>query len=88
MVHSEIMKPKKNKYPVGPELTALAESAPRRIRSKDFLPAVDKLREKGYSWRACAEWLDKNAGIVVSHTSLMRISEDRDGLERLEDEEG
>jgi len=55
----------------------MAEAAPRITRPRDFLPAVDKLREKGYSWRACAEWLDKNAGIEIDHANLYRLSRDR-----------
>lgn len=72
--------PKKDgqkKYAIGPELLALADAAPRKIRAKDFLPAVDMLRLKGYSWRGCAEWLEENAGIEVEHTTLMRISQHR-----------
>ncbi len=74
----------KKKHARGPELLALAEAAPRVVRAKDFLPAVDMLRLKGYSWRACAEWLEENAGIKVDHSSLLRISENR---ERFDDDD-
>lgn len=83
MVRFGAMKPTKAKkmHARGPELLALAEAAPRVVRAKDFLPAVDMLRLKGYSWRACAEWLEKNGGIKVDHSSLMRLSAHRDVLE-------
>jgi hypothetical protein len=42
------------------------------------LPAVDKLREKGFTWRACAKWLENHAGIEINYTTLMRVSQNRD----------
>ena len=79
---SRAMKSKKKaKYVHGAELIALAEAAPRITRPRDFLPAVDKLREKGYSWRACADWLAKNAGIEIDHANLFRLSRDRKVLD-------
>jgi hypothetical protein len=69
------------KFLRGAELLALAEAEERKSRPRDFLPAVDKLRERGFSWRACAEWLDKNAGIAIDHTTLMRLSDNRDAID-------
>ena len=68
----------KQKYLRGAELVALAEAEARQCRPRDFLPAVDKLREKGFTWRECAKWLDEHAGIKIHHTTLMRVSQDRD----------
>lgn len=68
---------KKRQFLSGPELLAKAEAEPRIVRPRDFLPAVDRLREKGFSWRRCSEWLKKHSGIEIHHTHLMRLSEDR-----------
>jgi hypothetical protein len=77
------VKPKKQSKPITPaDLLALAEAAPKINRPRDFLPAVDKLRVKGYSWRACATWLAENAGIEIHHTHLMRLSENREQIDR------
>ena len=74
------MTPKKRqKFARGLGLVELAAKAPPVLRAKDFIPAVELLREKGYSWRACAEWLKENAGIEIDHTSLMRWAEMGDG---------
>jgi hypothetical protein len=76
-----VKKIKKPKYARGRELLARAEAAPRITRPSDWLPSVDMLRLKGYSWRGCSEWLAENAGIEVHHTHLMRISADREQWE-------
>jgi hypothetical protein len=78
-VHLGAVKKKPTKkYLVGPDLLALAEAEPRQSRARDFLPAVDKLREKGFTWRACAKWLENHAGIEINYTTLMRVSQNRD----------
>lgn len=67
---------------LGAELVARAEAEPAVVRPRDFMPAVNKLREKGYSWRNCAKWLDENAGIEIDHTHLFRLAQSYDLLER------
>jgi len=68
----------RKKYLSGAELLAKAEAEARIVRPRDFLPAVDLLRRKGFSWRACSDWLEKHSGIKIDHTTLMRLSEDRE----------
>jgi hypothetical protein len=82
-----VKKKSTKKYLRGPDLVALADSEPRQSRPRDFLPAVDKLRDKGFTWRACAKWLEAHAGIEISHTTLMRVSQDRELMDPLEGEE-
>lgn len=89
MLQNGAMKPKmKKQYLRGAGLLEQAAKEKPVLRARDFLAAVDLLRQKGFSWRHCSEWLKKHAGVEIHHTQLMRISEDRVIIEQHEDEEG
>jgi hypothetical protein len=75
---------KVKKYLSGASLVALAQKEPIKARPIDFLPAVDELRQRGFTWRACAQWLNMHAGIEIHHTTLMRLSDGRDFIDPLE----
>ena len=54
------------------ELTVAAQSAPPKVDLQDYREAVVALREKGYSWREVADFLNER-GVATDHTRLYRL---------------
>lgn len=64
-------------------LLAAAEKAPRRFEIVAYLPALQVMRGKGYSWRQLGEWL-RGFNIEISPVHLRRLyvgKTDRPGRE-------
>ncbi len=53
-------------------LLAAAEEAPRRFDIVAYLPALQVMRGKGYSWRQLGEWL-RGFNIEISPVHLRRL---------------
>jgi hypothetical protein len=53
-------------------LLAAAEKAPRRFEIVAYLPALQVMRGKGYSWRQLGEWL-RGFNIEISPVHLRRL---------------
>jgi hypothetical protein len=64
-LHEEIM--------ISPaDLLAKAKAAPRKTKLDDHLDAINALRDKQYTWREIAAFLNEN-GIETDHSALFRF---------------
>lgn len=50
----------------------MADEEPNRRFLRDYIGAIRKLRDKGFSFREIAEWLSK-LGIPADHNSVYRV---------------
>ena len=53
------------------EILAAAKAAPIKVQIEEYRDAVNVLRDKGYSWREIAEFLNKQ-GVQTDHTRIYR----------------
>ena len=49
-----------NNQPDPQDLLSSAERMPEKVSLSRYWESVSALREKGYSWREIAEWLEKH----------------------------
>lgn len=60
------------------QLLSLAEAAPARtatlVAARAYLPAVNTLRGKGYSWKDCSRWLEEN-GVMIKWGTLAKAAQ-------------
>lgn len=54
------------------EITAAAKAAPAKVNLEEYREAVQTLREKGYTWREVADFLNER-GISTDHTRVYRL---------------
>lgn len=53
------------------DITAAAKAAPPKIPLEDYREAVEALRDKGYTWREVAAFLQER-GVTADHTRIYR----------------
>ena len=56
------------------KVLAAAKAAPQKIQLEEFRDAVETLREKGYTWREIADFLNEQ-GVQTDHTRVYRTFE-------------
>lgn len=54
------------------DLLAKAQAAPRRTRLEDHVDSINALRDKQYTWREIASFLNDN-GVETDHSKLFRF---------------
>jgi hypothetical protein len=65
--------------PAPEELLAKAEALPSKVKLSEYWDTVTLLREKDYSWREIAAWLNEQ-GLGVHYKQLERYDKKRDAL--------
>ena len=61
------------KYPSPAELMAKADKLADGFNLSDYRSVIFKLRHKGLTFRAIAEWLTKELGRPITHTQVYRL---------------
>src|SRR6266540_1197412 len=69
------------------ELEMEAESFPKKVPLADYRRAMQALKDKGYSYREVAEWIEKKVGVPITRHQVAYVLNTDPTIQELDERE-